>query len=44
MPGALAIQTELESNERIIGIKSRKSYDELSALHYDFQFVVGKLE
>lgn len=44
MPGADAIETELEDGERIVGFKSRKSYDELSALHYDFQFVIGKVD
>jgi hypothetical protein len=34
---------ELAEGERLVGFKSRKSYDELAALHYDFKFVVGRL-
>lgn len=34
---------ELEDGERLVGFKSRKSYDELAALHYDFKFIVGRL-
>jgi len=28
--------TELEDGERIVGFKSKTSFDDYSALHYDF--------
>ncbi len=34
----------LAENERIIGIRSRKYSSDYPAGHYDFQFVIGKME
>ncbi len=34
----------LADNERIIGIRSRKHSSDRPAVHYDFQFVIGKME
>jgi hypothetical protein len=36
-------ETILAENERIVGFRSRK-YKEQPAAHYDFQFVIGKIE
>ena len=41
---AKCITTELQPGERIVGFKSRNAYDDLSGLHYDFKFIIGKMD